>query len=337
MGGAVMIAPLSFAVLLERFFTQRLIAQRQASPHTIASYRDTFRLLLEFVQHRLRKPPSRLALSDIDAPLIGLFLDDLEKTRRNTARTRNLRLTAIRSFFRYAAYEEPMQASLIQRALAIPSKRQEKKLVGFLTRSEIEALLDAPNQLSWGGRRDHAFVLMALQTGMRLSEITALRRNDIVLGPGAHVRCHGKGRKERCTPLAKQTVTALRAWLKEPSRGSPEMLFPNARGGRLSADGVQYLVAKHTAVARQKCASLRQKRVSPHILRHTAAMELLQAGVDRSIIALWLGHESIETTQLYLDANLSLKEQALAKTTPLNGRSGRYRPDDQLLHFLKNL
>jgi integrase/recombinase XerD len=321
-----------FPRLLERFFTQRLIAQRRVSSHTIASYRDTFRLLLQFVEKRLHKPPSRLALTDLDPSLIGTFLDELEKDRGNGARSRNLRLTAIRSFYRFAAYEEPTQSGLIQRILAMPAKRYEKKLIGFLTRSEIEAVLAAPDRSTWAGRRDHAFLLVAVQTGL-------LRTLDVVLGTGAHVRCVGKGRKERCTPLAKQAVDALKRWLREPRRGAGDILFPSARGTRLSADGVQFLLAKYVATAEQQCPSLKKKRVTPHVLRHSAAMELLQAGVDRSVIALWLGHESIETTQIYLDADLALKEKALAKTTPLakGNAAGRYRPDDKLLAFLKSL
>jgi integrase/recombinase XerD len=326
-----------FPVLLESFFTQRLINQRQASPHTVASYRDTFRLLLQFAQQRLHREPSQLTVEDLDVPLIGAFLDHLQKGRSNVSRSRNLRLTAIRSFFRYAAYQQPTHSAQIQRVLAIPNKRQARPLVGFLTRPEIEALLAAPNQQTWSGRRDHAFLLTALQTGLRLSEMTGLCRGDLALSTGAHVRCQGKGRKERCTPLGKQTAAVLKAWLREPARGSSDILFPNARGGRLSADGVQYLVAKHLVVARQRCPSLQQKRVTPHTCRHTAAMELLQGGVDRSVIALWLGHESVETTQVYLHADLALKEEALKKTTPLNGKAGRYRADDQLLQFLKSL
>ena len=329
----------NFPTLLERFFTQRLMAQRQVSPHTIASYRDTFRLLLEFAQKRLQKAPSKMALADLDSPLIGAFLDELEKHRGNTARSRNLRLTAIRSFFHYAAFEEPTQSALIQRVLAMPSKRCEKKLIGFLTRPEIDALLAAPDRKVWAGRRDHAFLLVAVQTGLRLSEIINLRRADVVLGSGAHVRCVGKGRKERCTPLTKEARTVLRAWFKEPSRSlNPEIVFPNVRGGKLSPDGVQYLLAKHLSVAKQTCSSLNTKRVSPHVLRHTAAMELLEAGVDLSVIALWLGHESVETTQMYLDANLAMKERALAKTTPAKTKTAvRYRPSDKLLVFLKGL
>ncbi|OGA43270.1 MAG: integrase [Betaproteobacteria bacterium RIFCSPLOWO2_12_FULL_63_13] len=332
-----MTATVSFATLLESFFTQRLMSQRRASAHTIAAYRDTFRLLLLFAQKRLRKAPSSLTLADLDAPLIGAFLDDLEKHRRNAARSRNLRLTAVRSFFRYAAYQEPAHSALIQRVLAIPSKRQNRPLVGFLTRPEIDALLAVPDQLTWKGRRDHAFLLLALQTGLRLSEMTSLCRQDLALGAGAHVRCQGKGRKERCTPLAKQSVRVLKAWLRESPRANTDVLFPNPHGGRLSADAVQYLLAKYAAVARGRCASLTRKRVSPHVLRHTAAMELLQAGADRSVIALWLGHESIETTQIYLDANLALKEAALARISPLGGKAGRYRPDDKLLRFLSSL
>jgi len=326
-----------FPTLLECFFTQCLMTQRQASPHTIASYRDTFRLLLCFAQKQLHKPPSSLELSDLDAPFIGAFLSDLEKCRGVTQRTRNVRLTAIRSFFRYAAYQEPTQSEHIQRVLAIPSKRQNRPLVSFLTRPEIDALLSVPDQSTWNGRRDHALLLLALQTGLRLSEITSLSREDLVFGAGAHVRCQGKGRKERCTLLTKHTATVMKAWLKEPARGNSGVLFPNVHGGRLSPDAVQYLLAKHTAVTRQRCPTLKHKRVTPHVLRHSAAMELLQAGVDPSVIALWLGHESVATTQIYLHAHLALKEAALAKTRPFKGKVRRFRAGDRLLQFLKSL
>ena len=281
--------------------------------------------------------PSQITLEDLNAPLIGTFLDDLEGGRKNSVRSRNLRITVIRSFFRYAAMEAPQHSGLIQRVLAIPNKRQERRLVGFLTRPEVEALLAAPNRNTWLGRRDHGLLLMAIQTGLRLSEMTALRQEDVVLGKGAHVRCEGKGRKERCTPLTKSTVTVLTEWLREQGQRGTMILFPTARGGRLSADAVQYLVTKYVAVARRACSTLSSKRVTPHLLRHTAAMELLQAGVDRAVIALWLGHESVETTQIYLDADLAMKEEALSKTTPIDVKGARYRPDDELLAFLKNL
>jgi len=239
-----------------------------------------------------------LRLDDLDAALVGAFLEDLENRRHNGARSRNLRLTAIRSFFRYASLEAPAHGGIIQRVLAIPNQRQRRALVGFLTRPEIEALLAAPNRTKWLGRRDHAFLITAVQTGLRLSEMTGLRHEDVSLGAGAHVRCRGKGRKERCTPLAKPTAAILKARIREQGRNDSKTLFPSTRGGPLSADGVQHLLARHVAQARKNCTSLRKKRVSPHVLRHAAAMELLQAGVDRAVIALWLGHESVETTQI---------------------------------------
>jgi site-specific recombinase XerD len=332
-----MITPASFAPLLERFFMQRLMRERQVSPHTISSYRDTFRQFLKFVQQRLHKPPAKLGFEEIDAPLIVAFLDDLEKRQGVSVRSRNLRLTAIHSFFRYAAFEVPAQSAQIQRVLAIPSKRFTRTLVPFLTRPEVDALLAAPDQCTWSGRRDHAFLLVAVQTGLRLSEMTGLKREDIVVGAGAHVRVIGKGRKERCTPFAKSTYTVLKAWLREPQRGDGDVLFPSAKGERLSVHGVQYLLTKHRLTASKVCSSLKQKRVTVHRLRHTMAMDLLQSGVDRAVIALWLGHESVETTQIYLDATLAMKEKALAKTSPRHGRLGRYKPGDQLLDFLNNL
>jgi integrase/recombinase XerD len=326
-----------FPTLLETFFTRRLISQRKASPHTIASYRDTFRLLLQFAGRRLAKSPSTLTIEDLNASFLGTFLDDLESTRANGARSRNLRLTAIRSFFRFAALEAPQHSGLIQRVLAIPNKRQARPLVAFLTRPEIDALLAAPDLKTWLGRRNHTLLLTAIQTGLRLSEITSIRQRDVNLATGAHVRCEGKGRKERCTPLTKATIAALKSWIQEQGADGTRILFPSLRGGQLSADAVQHLVAKYAAVARRTCPSLADKRISPHVLRHTTAMELMQAGVDRTLIALWLGHESAETTQIYLDANLAIKEEILSKTTPVNTKPGRYRPDDDLLAFLKGL
>ena len=326
----------NFPTLLEKFFIERLMQQRQVSPHTVSSYRDSFRLLLQFARQRLHKAPCKLALEEIDAPLITAFLDDLEAKRKITARSRNLRLTAIRSFFHYAAYEEPAHSAQIQRILAIPGKRYSKALVAFLDRPETEALLAAPEQQSWHGRRDHTLLLVAVQTGLRLSELTGLRRADLHLGNGAHVRCLGKGRRERTTPLTKQAVVALKAWLRNLAKDS-EWIFPAARGSRLSADAVQRLLAKYKLVAGRACPSLIKKRVTPHVLRHTLAMELLHAGIDRSVIALWLGHESIETTQIYLDANLALKEKVLAKTNQAGSTCRLFKPDDPLLAFLKNL
>jgi integrase/recombinase XerD len=323
--------------LVEAFFCKRLISQRRASPHTIASYRDTFRLLLAFAQKRLSRPPSQLELKDISPSLVSDFLDHLEASRSNRARTRNLRLTAIRSFFRFAALEAPDHGGVIQRVLAIPNKRCQRPLIGFLTRPEIEALLAAVDCRTWIDRRDYALLLVAMQTGLRSSELTAVRREDVNLGPGAHIHCLGKGRKERGTPLTKLARRVLQAWMKEPWPNKSAFLFPSLSGGRLSADAVQDLVNKHVAAARMKCPSLVKKRVTPHVLRHTAAMELLQAGVDRSMIALWLGHESVETTQIYLNANLALKEEILAKTNPVNGKPGRYRPTDSVLNFLSSL
>src|SRR5580692_8355623 len=331
-----MIHPVSFAALLERFFSQRLMQQRQASPHTISSYRDTFRQFLKFVQQRLHKPPSRLNFEEIDTPLIVAFLNGLEK-HGLSVRSRNLRLTALHSFFRYAAYEAPDYSAQIQRVLAIPNKRFTRKLVQFLTRAEVDALLAAPDQSTWFGRRDHAFILVAVQTGLRVSEMTGLTRADVVFGTGAHLRVIGKGRKERCTPLARSTRAVVKAWLREPQRGTGNILFPSTKGTRLTIHGVQYLLNKHRRTASKVCASLKQKRVTVHRLRHTMAMDLLQSGVDRSVIALWLGHEHVETTQIYLEATLAMKEKALAKTSPPDGTPGRYKPGDRLLAFLNSL
>ena len=332
-----MMAAPSFAGVLTRFFTQRLMQQRHASPHTVSSYRDTFRLLLRFATARTGKAPSKLAWQDIDAPLISACLDDMETGRGITARSRNLRLTAIRSLFKYAAFELPEHSQQIQRVLAIPSKRCTQLQIGYLGREEVDALLAAPDQGAWAGRRDHAWILLAVQSGLRLSELTGITRADIHLGTGAHVRVMGKGRKERCTPLTQQTAAVLRAWLEEPARGGGQIAFPNREGGRLSSDGVQYLMAKHVDRARQSCPSLSTKRVFPHLLRHTAAMNLLQAGVDTTVIAMWLGHEHTQTTQIYLHGDLTMKETALARTAPPNTHPGRYRPPDTLLAFLEAL
>lgn len=327
----------NFSTLLEAFFTDHLMRQRQASPNTIASYRDTFCLLLRFTQQRLKKSPSALTIEDLDASCIGAFLEYLEKDRGNGARSRNVRLAAIHSFYKYIALHDPTFSAVIQRVLAMPTKRYGCKPIDFLSRTEVEALLVAPDQNTWIGRRDRTLILLAVQTGLRVSELIGLRQQDVILGNGSHVRCQGKGRKERCTPLRKEVVIALRQWLKELQNSDDAPLFPNIRGTHLSRDGVEYLLAKHVASASLQCPSLKKKRISPHVLRHTAAMELLQHGVDRSVIALWLGHESVETTEIYIQADLKMKEQALAKTESLDAPSGRYHPEEHILTFLKGL
>jgi integrase/recombinase XerD len=327
----------ALAPTLQAFFTSRLIRQRQASPSTIASYRDTWRLLLGYCSARTGKQPSDLQITDLDAPLIAAFLNHLEQDRGNSARTRNARLAAIHSLFGYAALQHPEHAELIARVLAIPPKRFDKALVTWLAEDELDALLAAPDKTTWAGRRDHAMILLAAQTGLRISELTGLAISDVRLGAGPHVSCHGKGRKQRITPLTKTTVTVLRAWLAERHAQPGQPLFPNRTGGRLSRDAVERRLASHLATATQHCPSLRTKNVTAHTLRHTAAMRLLHAGVDTSVIALWLGHEQTDTTQIYLHADLKLKEKALARTTPPHTKPGRYKPPDQILAFLEAL
>jgi integrase/recombinase XerD len=327
----------ALAPTLEAFFTERLIRQRQASPNTISAYRDTLRLLLCFAAEQTGKQPSKLDIADLDARLVAAFLDHLEAERGNAARTRNARLAAIHSLFRFAALRHPEHAAVIERVLAIPPKRFERNLVTFLGEEEVAALLDAPDRSTWTGRRDRAMLMLAAQTGLRASELTGLRCADVQLGRGAHVSCLGKGRKQRITPLTSGTVAVLRVWLAERGDEAQEPLFPTRSGGRLSRDALERRLAKHVAVAALACPSLGEKRVTAHVLRHTAAMRLLQAGVDTSVIALWLGHEQIETTQVYLHANLAIKEQALARTRPASAKPGRYRPPDAVLAFLEAL
>lgn len=327
----------ALAPVMEGFFTERLIGQRRASPHTVASYRDTFRLLLAFVERRTGKAPSRLSLGDLDAVMIAAFLDHLEAERRNSVRTRNNRLAAIHSLFAYAALRHPEHAALIQRVLAIPAKRTDRPLVSFLTGEEVDDLLAAPDRGTWVGRRDHALLLVAIHTGLRVSELTSLACRDVELGTGAHLRCHGKGRKERITPLTTEVCAVLRVWLAERRGGSNDAVFPSRRGGPLSSDAVAVLVARHVRTAASRCPTLGANTVTPHVLRHTCAMRLLAVGVDTSVIALWLGHEGVETTQIYLHADLAIKERALARTAPTGTRPGRYRPPDSLLAFLESL
>lgn len=322
---------------LQAFFTERLQRQRRASENTIAAYRDAFRLLLDFAQQRVGKSPSNLLITDIDAELVAAFLDHLEEVRGNSVRTRNARLAAIRSFFKYVALQEPAVSATCQRVLAIPTKKADRKIITSLTRPDVDALLAAPDRETWLGRRDYAILYVLIQTGLRVSELCTIRCEDIHLGHGAHVRCHGKGRKERCTPLTGDAVKVLRGWLKERDGEAIQPAFPSMRGTTLSRDAVERLVRKHTERAAKSCRPLLDKRVTPHVLRHTTAVTLLQAGVDRAVIALWLGHESIETTQMYLDADLSTKERALARTAPIPAAAMRFRPDDKLLAFLHDL
>lgn len=327
----------TLSTVIQSFFTDRLVRERDASPHTIASYRDTLRLLLVFTSQRTGKQPTKLTLEDLNATLISAFLDHLQRERGCSARTRNLRLTAIRSLFRYCALRYPEHAALIERVLAIPPKRHDRALVTYLTEPELDALLDAPDRCTWTGRRDHALVLLAAQTGLRASELIALTRADIHLGSGAHVTTLGKGRKHRITPLTKQTVAVLNTWISERAGTDTTPLFPTRSGRQLTRDALARRLTKYSAQAAERCPSLLEKNVTPHVLRHTAAMRLLHAGIDTSVIALWLGHEQIETTQVYLHADLAIKEQALAKTKPLDSAPGRYRPPDKLLAFLEGL
>lgn len=327
-----------FPALLQAFFIECLLQQRQASPHTVAAYRDTFRLLLRFAAARLRRAPSGLLLADLDPTFLCHFLDHLERDRKNSARSRNARLAALHAFFRFVALKEPAHLLHCQRVLAIPSKRFERGIVEFLEDKEIDALLAAPDSRTWIGRRDRALLLLAIQTGLRVSEIIALRRQEVVLATGAHVRCLGKGRKLRCTPLRRDVVDVLTTWLTERPMAPDTTVFPSSRANKeLSQDAVERLVTKYATLATKSCPSLEPKRVTPHTLRHTAAMQLLQRGVDRTVIALWLGHESIETTQIYLHADLALKERALARTSSSHLTPGRFRPADKLLAFLEGL
>lgn len=327
----------ALATTLQAFFTERLLRERHASAQTISAYRDTWRLLLDFGAKRTAKQPSALDFADIDAPLVCAFLDHLERDRRNSVRTRNARLAAVHSLFRYAALRHPEHAATIARVLAIMPKRFERAIVAFLTEAEVEALLAAPDRIGWTGRRDHALLLVAVQTGLRISELIGLRRGDVHLGVGAHLVCHGKGRKERITPLTVSTVKILRAWLAEHDAGATAPLFPARTGTPLSRDAIEHRISLHVAAATTACPTLVKKKVTAHVLRHTAAMRLLEAGVDPTVIALWLGHERVDTTAIYLHAHLGIKEKALARARMPDAKPGRYRPSDKLLAFLESL
>lgn len=327
----------ALAPALQSYFTDRLVAQRDASPNTIAAYCLTFRLLLGFASERTGKPPSELDIAQLDAPLIAAFLDHLEKARGNSIPTRNNRLAAIHSLFAYLALHHPEHAASIQRVLAIPHKRTERNLVTYLTEPEVDALLAACDQTSWTGRRDHAMCALTIQSGLRISELAALTCANITLTTGANVHCLGKGRKERRTPLVPATRRVLKAWLKERDGAPSDPLFPTTTGKHLSRDAIERRLARHLAVAAQSCPSLKTKRITMHTLRHTAAMRLLLAGNDVTVIALWLGHEQLSTTNIYLHADMTHKQQAIDRAKPLDAKPGRYRPPDTLLKFLEDL
>lgn len=329
--------PLSFPSLLQEFFCQHLLNQRNVSSRTIASYRDTFRLLLQYVEERRNKRPVDVTLGDLDAPCILAFLNYLEKERRNCVRSRNARLAAIRSFFRYTAAKDPASLPTIQRVLAIPMKRFERPLLGFLSAQEIEAILEAPNASSFSGRRDRVLFALMYNTGARVSEMAALHVGDVVLGRCPHVRLHGKGRKERTVPLWRCTARHLKQWMSRTNVKPDSPLLPNTRGQPLTRSGIESRLHDAVRIARNKQPSLKARRISPHTLRHTTAMHLLQAGVDMTVIALWLGHESPATTHLYVEADLAMKEHALSKLAEPATKRIRYRPTDKLLQFLESL
>lgn len=324
--------------LLQGFFIDRLGQQLQASPETISSYRDAMMLLLLFAAQHANKPPARLTIEDLDAVTVGAFLDHLETHRRNSTATRNARLAAIHSFYRYALPLIPDHAHTASQVLAIPQRRRERAIVSYLTAAETEALLAAPQRTTWFGRRDHALLLTAVQTGLRLSELTALKLHDLTLViPGAAVHTTGKGRRQRATPLTRQTTAILNQWLPEAGSEPTNPVFPTRKGTPMSPDAVQRLVAKHATTAARTCPSIAAKHVTPHTLRHTAAMALITAGVDTSVIALWLGHQSAVTTHIYLHADMTIKEDALARIAQPTTTVGRYRPADSLITFLEKL
>jgi site-specific recombinase XerD len=325
------------APTLQAFFTDRLTRQRQVSPRTVASYRDSLKLLLGFAQQQTGTPPTKLDWADLNTEMIGAFLDHLEHDRHNSPRTRNLRLTAIRSLFAFAALRHPEHAELIQRVLAIPAKRFDKKLIAFLTAAEIDALVDAPDTGRWEGRRDRALLLLAIQSGLRVSELIGLDCGDVTFGDGASVRCLGKGRKRRAVPLTAPTQAVLRVWIAERGDYGDQPLFPTRTGRRLSVDAVERLVRLHAGTAARTCPTIRPEQLHPHVLRHSCAMSLLQAGVDTAVIALWLGHADLRSTSIYLHADMTIKQRALDATTPSSAAPGRYRPNDKLLAFLESL
>lgn len=330
------VAP-GFPSLLQDFFTKRLIVQRNASLQTVASYRDTFRLLLRFAQTRIHKAPAALSLADLDAPLLLAFLDHLEQDRGNCVRSRNARLAAVRSFLRYASFQDPAALPVIQRVLAIPVKRFDRPLLGFLSRDEVQAILCAADRTAWSAQRDYAMLSTLYNTGARVSEIITVRVADLVLEPTPSVHIRGKGRKQRLTPLWRSTAGLLRRWLLRIAPAPQAPLFPNRKGGPLSRSGVEQRLRAAVAAARPLCPSLAGRRISPHTLRHTTAMHLLQSGVDITVIALWLGHESPATTHLYIEADLAMKQRAIDSLQAPTAAHSRFRPSDALMAFLDSL
>lgn len=329
----------SLAPLLQAFFTDRLMTQRHASPNTIAAYRDTFKLLLGYLHQSIGKTPDALSIADIDATQIAGFLTHLEQERGNTPRTRNARLAAIHSLFSYAALRHPEHAGTIARVLAIPTARIQRNIVTWLDEHEATALLDACDQRTRTGRRDHVMFALAIQTGLRISELISLTIADLHTGTGPHVHCIGKGRKERRTPLLPHTIALLDEWIIERAATATQPLFATSTGRPLSRDAIEARLRHTSARAAADCSSLVGKHITAHTLRHTAAMRLLHAGVDTTVIALWLGHEQITTTNIYIHADMTLKEAAITKTTPLGTTTipGRYKPDDTVLAFLNSL
>jgi integrase/recombinase XerD len=327
----------NLAKYIELFFVDYLINQKSVSTHTVASYRDTFSLLLAFIQTNLGQMPDTLDIEFIDSEMIVKFLNYLEVERGVTARTRNQRLAGLRSFYRYLNIKCPHLSHHIQQILAIPQKRYEPALITFLDETEIDALLNSPDQSTPMGRRDFTLILFLLQTGLRVSEIVSVKCSDVKLSSTSYVTCLGKGRKKRSTPLTKRTAKILKKWLSEHVIEGDKFIFQNARGEQFSVDGIQYLLTKYTQAASKSCPSLGRKKVSPHVIRHTTAMNLLSAGVDIMTIALWLGHESIETTKLYLAADMKMKEEALKKVNPTNKSNFRYKPNNKILRFLESL
>jgi site-specific recombinase XerD len=326
-----------FAALVQGFFCVRLVQQQNASARTVASYRDTFRLLLGYFEQVHKKRPTALAMTDLDAPAITAFLDHLEKERHNGVRTRNARFAAIRSFMKYVSSRDPASLPIAQRVLAIPLKRFTRPMMNSLSRDEMTAVLEAPDGSTWSGRRDRVLFALMYNTGARVSEVITLRRTDVSLDASRSVRLTGKGRKGRTIPLWKSTAEQLREWMARIGAGPEAYLFPNRSGGQLSRSGVENRLEGAVEVASSRCPSLRGKKVSPHTLRHTTAMHLLQSGVDVTVIALWLGHEGTGTTHQYVEANLAMKDQALARLEEIPTEQVRFQAKDDLLRFLEGL